>query len=196
MPTMEILHTRELDADMDQLRLICFPPVNGIDSTRDEFDARSWFPTVRIDTKVAAYGRLTLGPNAVFETWSRGTAKIPTGKEVADLGRCMVDPEFRGIDLITFVCLDSMLLAAKLGCRQVVGAVIPNRRLVDRLHAIGFRDSGEPVQQFAPNRSPVTIQPLVAECALVPDWFAHRTRMIAEYRQQGYDVVDGGASQI
>ena len=49
---------------------------------------------VRIDNRIAAYGRLTPGPDSVFEKWTRGKASIPTGRHVMDLGRCLASPDF------------------------------------------------------------------------------------------------------
>ncbi len=186
--------TRVFDPDMDRLRQVCFPGPSPVESSRDQFDARSIFPVVHIDGQIAAYGRLTAGLNAVFETWTAGAADIPTGPEVADLGRCLVAPAHRGSNLITLVCLEGLLLAAELGFKQVVGAVIPGRKLSAMLYEIGFRDSGGVVTEQEPNGNTVSIQPLVACCSQVAMWDAARSRVLEQLADKGYRVSRSGQS--
>jgi predicted GNAT family N-acyltransferase len=144
---------------MDRLRALCFPGSDPARSSRDEFDSRSIYVVNEIHGELAAYGRLTPGPRAVFETWSRGIAEIPTGPNIADLGRCMIAPAYRGLDLITLICLDGLLLAAEMGFERVVGAVVPGRKLSAMLHEIGFRNSGRIVQSYEENGAIFTLQP-------------------------------------
>lgn len=192
MSDLTISATRVFDAEMDRLRQVCFPGPATVESSRDQFDARSIYPVARIDGQIAAYGRLTAGPNAVFETWTAGAADIPTGPKVADFGRCLVAPNHRGLDLITLVCLEGLLLAAELGFRQVVGAVIPGRKLAAMLYEIGFRDSGGVVTEQEPNGNSVSIQPLVACCSQVVMWEAARSRLLDRLGDSGYRASRSG----
>ena len=192
MSDLAISATRAFDSEMDRLRQVCFPGPVPVESSRDQFDARSIYPVVRIDGQIAAYGRLTAGPNAVFETWTGGAADIPTGPEVADLGRCLVAPVHRGLDLITLVCLEGLLLAAELGFKQVVGAVIPGRKLAAMLYEIGFRDSGSVVTEQEPNGNTIAIQPLVACCSQVDLWAVARSRVLQQLAEKGYRLSESG----
>ena len=190
MQTVSVMVSRtpHFSDEMDLLRSVCFPGSDPSRSSRDEFDSRSIYIVNEIEGSLAAYGRLTPGPHAVFETWSRGAARIPTGPNVADLGRCMVAPEHRGLDLITLVCLDGLLLAREMGFECVVGAVVPGRKLAAMLYEIGFRDSGPIVKSYEENGAIFTLQPLVATCAKGGLWEELRQALVEKLAGKGYAV--------
>jgi len=185
-----VSRTSDFSDEMDRLRSVCFPGSDPSRSSRDEFDSRSIYVVNEVQGKLAAYGRLTPGPRSVFETWSQGVAQIPTGPNVADLGRCMVAPEHRGLDLITLVCLDGLLLAAEMGFDYVVGAVVPGRKLAAMLYEIGFRDSGPIVQSYEENGAVFTLQPLVAACTQSARWEELRQRVVKKLAGRGYAVIE------
>lgn len=191
MARIEFAFTDVLTDDVDRLRMLCFPAAPTLSSSRDAFDARSTHVLVLVDHAVAAYGRLTPGPMAVFESWTKGVAQIPTGPAVADLGRCLVAPRFRGLGMFSLVCLQSLMFAAERGFTNVVGAVIPGQRHAASLYAIGFHDSGPVVQGVDSTGRLESIQPLVADCSEVDRWKVLRTDACEALRYKGLDVRDG-----
>ena len=192
MSILQILHTTNFDEEMDRLRMESFPGVYKRSTSLEEFDSRSWFPLIYIDNELAAYGRLTPGPSSVFEVWTQGKAEIPTGTDVVDLGRCMVSPKFRGHDLFQVVCLEAFLVASKLGYRQIVGAVIPGRRVAAVLYGLGFRNSGVAVEAIEPNKT-VLIQPLVISISgNVEHWIDLKMQILSEIRKKGFEIADEG----
>ena len=64
--TVEI--TLDYLPEIDGLRKICFPHDYPGETCKDEFDDRSDHILVRIDGKLAGYGRLTPGPGLSFIT--------------------------------------------------------------------------------------------------------------------------------
>jgi hypothetical protein len=102
----------------------------------------------------------------------------------------MVAPEHRGLDLITLVCLDGLLLAAEMGFNCVVGAVVPGRKLAAMLYEIGFRDSGPIVQSYEENGAIFTLQPLVAACTQSGLWKELRQRLVQKLAGRGYAVIE------
>jgi hypothetical protein len=74
--------------------------------------------------------------------------------------------------------------------RVVNGAHIPGRFLAGTLHALGFRKSGKPVEEFEPNGNTVIIQPVT--CALKESaggWTAQRALCIAHLAVRGFTLV-------
>jgi hypothetical protein len=179
---LKISLANELTEEMDRLRSVCFPS-RSLASSRDVFDSKSYYPVIEVRGELAAFGRLTPGPQSVFETWTHGKAQIPTGPDVIDLGRCMVAPKFRQLDLITLLCVEGFLIGAEKNFRAVVGAVKPGRKLANRLYAIGFKDSGPAVRDFEPNGDSVIIQPVVAiiEPAQIIFWNTLKTKFLADF---------------
>lgn len=149
--------------EMDDLRTQCFPPASPMPSSQDEFDSKSLHMTLRINGVIAAYVRLTPGPNAVFEKWTQGKAKIPTGKEVIDIGRVLVNPLYRGINLFEPICTSALIYANKAGFKYAVGAFRVGRKLITGGYKIGFESSGEPAYAIEPNNTTVLIQPTVCD---------------------------------
>ena len=129
--------------DVLAARAACFPGPTAGQSATDPFDDRSIHVMIRETTRLAAYGRLTLGPPGVFRTWSCRAAEIPEGPEVADLGRCFVQLDYRRLELLRLVCLEALTYSHKRSIRVVNGAHIPGRFLAGTLHALGFREIGQ-----------------------------------------------------
>jgi hypothetical protein len=59
----------------------------------DEFDERSVHIVFREDSRIAAYGRLTIGAPGIFSTW-KDAVQVPSGSDIADLGRCCVHQDY------------------------------------------------------------------------------------------------------
>ncbi len=144
------------------LRSSRFPSSDGKLVGIDEFDARSLHIVFREASQIAAYGRLTTGAPGVFRTWSREAAQIPEEEEVADLGRCCVQPEYARLELLRSVRVEAFVycLSQKLG--HVNGTHIPGRNLVGSLHEMGFRAAGPCVESFEPNGNKMN-QPVTCE---------------------------------
>jgi hypothetical protein len=62
-----VSRTSSFSDEMDRLRSVCFPGSDPSRSSRDEFNSRSIYIVNEVRGKLAAYGRLTPGPRAVFE---------------------------------------------------------------------------------------------------------------------------------
>jgi hypothetical protein len=192
MPLLVTAVSEGLTEEMDRLRCLCFPEPDGSASSRDEFDSRSLHVVTMVEGDLAAYGRLTPGPKSVFETWTHGKAIIPTGPNIVDLGRCLVAPQYRGLDLMMLVCLEALLLSARIGYDVVVGSVVPGRRTTEMLKLIGFENSGSAVQCFKEKPTgPYCIQPLVAHCTQTDLWSRLRRDLILELATKNYDVQSG-----
>jgi predicted GNAT family N-acyltransferase len=150
-----------LTEEMDQLRLQCFPPTSQQLTSRDAWDERSKHITVVIDGQIAAYLRLTPGPNAVLENWTQGRAQIPTGKEVIDAGRALVAPAYRGHQIYEAVVLKAFQWAEENDFKYVVGAYKHGRHLGSRILRLGFKNIGNPVYTDEPDGNRFLIQPVV-----------------------------------
>lgn len=189
MPLLVTAVSEVFTEELDRLRCLCFPEPDGNESSRDEFDSRSLHVVAMVEGDLAAYGRLTSGPKSVFETWTRGEASIPTGRNVVDLGRCLVAPQYRGLDLMMLVCLEALLLSARIGYDVVVGSVVPGRRTAEMLKLIGFENSGPPVQCFKEKPTgPYCIQPLIAHCKQTDHWFKLRQELVLNLATKNYFV--------
>ena len=189
MPLLVTAVSEILTEEVDRLRLLCFPEPDGNESSRDEFDSRSLHVVAMVEGELAAYGRLTPGPKSVFETWTRGKASIPTGPKVVDLGRCLVAPQYRGLELMMLVCLEALLLSARIGYDVVVGSVVPGRRTAEMLKLIGFENSGPAVQCFKEKPTgPYCIQPLVVHCKQKDLWSELRQELILKLAMRDYHV--------
>lgn len=163
----------EFTNEVDRLRCSCFPGNYVGDTSEDPFDSRSQHILIRSGDDLAACARLTPGPDAVFETWTRGRAAIPTGPDVADLGRCAVGPEFRGSGLLRLLCVEGLLAAERGGFCQVVGAVIPGEPFQAMLESLGLLPSGEPVEEWEPSGLSFVVQPLACEVRQFADQWLH-----------------------
>ncbi|MBL0941235.1 MAG: hypothetical protein IBJ00_00665 [Alphaproteobacteria bacterium] len=152
-----IIHDK-FNEEMDQLRQICFPELRSDMSTaRDIFDERSKHITVMIKGEIAAYGRLTPGPNSVFETISHGKARIPTGQDVIDFGKALVNPKYRGKNLFKVIILSGFQFAKYNSYHSIVGSYRIDSKMGPILQELGFEDSGPPVCIL----NDIIIQPIV-----------------------------------
>ena len=149
-----------LTQEMDKLRQHCFPSAKPMHTSLDEFDSKSQHIVITIQDTLAAYGRLTAGPAAVFEKWTQGRANIPTGKEVIDLGRCLVNPKFRGLGLLELVILTGLMRANDQGYQHVVGTYVPGEKVGEKLHKLGFVNSGTTVYEDETGGVTVLVQPV------------------------------------
>jgi predicted GNAT family N-acyltransferase len=185
-----------LPADALDLRAVSFPAADGTLVGSDEFDARSLHIVFREDSRIAAYGRLTIGAPGVFRTWSRGAAVLPDGFDVADLGRCCVHPDYRRLELLRAVCVEALIYASEHQIAHANGAYKPGRHLAAMLHEIGYSDCGLPVEEFEPNGNIVTIQPVTCNLrSTIHRWLAQQ-RLVSEHlAAQGFSLrVDLGSA--
>jgi hypothetical protein len=190
------LHVSEsVPDDVLAARAVQFPGPSTAKCVSDAFDERSIHLMIWEASQLAAYGRLTLGPPGVFRTWSHGAAQIPEGRDVADLGRCFVQPDYRRLELLRLMCLEGLTYALTCSMRVVNGAYIPGRFLAGTLHELGFCDSGTPVDEFEPNGCRVTIQPVTCDLrASANRWSAQRALCLQHLAKCGFAFDD--ASQM
>lgn len=169
METVHIAWSRSISPAVLAERHAAFPGPAA--SGCDEFDAESVHVvmSVRPGDALAGYGRLTIGGPGVFNSWTRGLARLPAGPAVADLGRCFVAQAFRRRELFGPLCAAAMSVAKMLGCTVVNGACIPGRRVLATLVDIGFVFHGGPVDEVEPNGNLVRIQPLTCSDLELPE---------------------------
>jgi GNAT superfamily N-acetyltransferase len=191
-----LLHwTTGLAADAGRWRRLVFAGQGIGDCARDAWDDRSDHVEIRRDRELAAYARLTLGPNGFFATWTQGEARIPTGPDVADLGRCFVVPEFRGLGLMRVICLEALSRAEDRGCRAVVGGVVPGSRWGTLLEEIGLEACGPTVAGRGATAT-VHFQPLVCDVVRhAPRWTDFRNRALERLERSGFSL-EAGASDL
>ncbi|MBL0941232.1 MAG: hypothetical protein IBJ00_00650 [Alphaproteobacteria bacterium] len=160
---IEVFVEDHFTEEMDQLRVQCFPTYKNKSTSRDQFDERSKHIVVFVNNIIAAYGRLTPGPNAVFESWTQGRAQIPTGEDIIDLGRCCVSPLYRGTLLYETIILRGFQYAEDNKFKYVAGGYEVERYLGVRLLKLGFEHSGEAVYAggSADGIGKTLIQPIV-----------------------------------
>jgi predicted GNAT family N-acyltransferase len=150
-------------SNLGDLRELCFPGDNAKGSYEDEFDKKSAYLVIMRENELVAYGRLTPGPNSVFYTWSKGKIEMPNSKSSIDLGRCMVNPQYRGMDLLRVICILSLLYAKQKGYRYVNGTSRPGRGLMNMLEEIGYVKSGCIVNSYEPNGAVIQLQPFTCD---------------------------------
>ncbi len=178
----------DLPADALNLRAISFPAADGALVGVDEFDQRSLHIVFRDGSKIAAYGRLTIDAPGVFRTWSRGAAQVPSGPDIADLGRCCVHQDYRRLELLRSVCLESLIHSFDLNIAHVNGAHVPGRFLAGTLHDIGFCAAGDCVESFEPNGNK-TYQPVSCDLkASAGLWPAQRKLVEDHLATQGVSL--------
>lgn len=186
-----IFTQNDFTPEIDQLRQICFPSIVPVVTAKDEFDERSQHIIVQIQGKVAAYGRLTPGPNAVFEKWMRGKATIPTGTNTIDLSRCLVSPDYRGLGLLDLVFLAGLNVANEQGYHYVVGSVIPHEKVGPKLYRLGFVNAGKPLYEDEPNEPNILVQPLMCDITKSAHlWSSVFLKQKAYLQSKGYDVAE------
>lgn len=135
--------------------------VCNIDTMADEFDNRSQHVSVWLGSAAIATGRMTPGPQSVFEAWSRAKAEIPTGSHVVDISRIAVRPDMRRLGLSELVLLECLRRCADSGFGFIVGATVPGGPLHDLLKRIGFTDAGDIVEICESQGQQLHIQPMV-----------------------------------
>jgi hypothetical protein len=180
--------------DALDLRAERFPAPEGSKVRGDEFDDRSLHIILREGSEIAGYGRLTVGTPGIFRTWSRGAAQIPEGQDVADLGRCCVNPAYRRLELLRSLCVEALIYGFKQNLAHVNGTHIPGRFLATSLHDMGFLPAGPCVESFEPNGrkiyQPVSCQ-LRSSAAL---WPAQRKLVADHLGAHGFSLnVDFGS---
>ncbi len=191
LKSVQVLVQDVFNSEIDKLRQNAFPSVKPVDTSYDEFDGRSKHIVIKIDNVIAAYGRLTPGPNAVFENWTHGKAEIPTGEDVVDLGRCLVNSRFNGLGLLTLVFLAGVNYAKENGFKYVVGSVIPHEKVGPKLYKLGFLNCGNPVYEDEPNESNILVQPLA--CNVEQNhhlWSKVFQEQAAYLKQKGYYLLN------
>ncbi len=191
MPALQLLSTRTFDDEMNRLRCECFGQYPSGDS-KDEFDDRSLHVTLRVDGKLACYGRMTPGPDSFFKARSAGVAPVPTGPDVVDFGRVGVPAAFRGTDHSYFelVLVEGLLLAADMGFRVVVGAFDAHRKFRPFIYGLGFEDSG-PVVQYHVNGELQNVQFVVAGTSRQNRsmWSGRKNAALGRFRAAGYEIT-------
>jgi len=183
MPEIETICSTDLDEAADRLRLECFPPAGPVATSRDEFDGRSLHVMNCIDKALAAYGRLTAGPQSVLETWTRGAAQVPTGAHVVDYSRGCVAPAFRRQGVFQLLCVDILLAASAAGFQHVVASVIPGKVHAHTMYELGFEDCGPPVMAYDSVGQSAMIQPLLISCADADRWQQLRSTLLSRITQ-------------
>lgn len=136
--------------------------VPNIAVVADEFDNRSQHVGIWLGSAVIATGRMTPGPQSVFETWSRGEADIPTGPNVVDISRITVRPDMRRLGLSAFVLLECLRRSMDGRFEFVVGATVPHGPIFNLLRRAGFADAGKVVELCESQGQRVEVQPMVA----------------------------------
>lgn len=176
--------------EVSKLRIECFPDMQG-ETALDQFDSCSQHFTFKINESIIAYGRLTPGPNAVLARWSQGKADIPLGKDVIDLGRCLVNPNYRGMNLYKLLCAKAIRYADLLGFNKVVGAFEPGRKFANSVYKMGFINSGDPVNFTLPNGEINLAQPAVCDIkATRKMWQDVINVNSSNLLQMGFSIVD------
>lgn len=128
--SLEISHTLSNAADF--LRIDSFPGPNYKTTSKDEFDDHSYHMSLCIDDSIAAYSRLTPGPNAVFNTWTHGKSELPNDTLSIDLGRVFVNTDYKGLGLFNYILLQSCLISYYIGFEKINGTYIPEEKFVKR----------------------------------------------------------------
>lgn len=183
MPEIETISSKDLDKAADRLRLECFPPAGPVETSRDEFDGRSVHVTIWVDKAIAAYGRLTAGPQSVLEGWTRGAAQVPTGAHVVDYSRGCVAPAYRRRGVFQLLCVDILLAASASGFQQMVASVIPGKVHAHTMYELGFEDCGPPVIAYDSVGQSAVIQPLIISCPDSDRWKQLRSTLLSRIIQ-------------
>jgi hypothetical protein len=170
----------QIPADALALRAVRFPSASGERVERDSFDERSLHIIFREGSEIAVYGRLTIGVPGVFRTWSRGAAQIPEGTDVADLGRCCVNPDYRRLELLRSVCVEALAYSFNRKITHVNGTYIPGRFLAGSLHDMGFKTAGPCVESFEPNGNKM-YQPVTCDLKESANLWPAQQALVSEF---------------
>jgi hypothetical protein len=174
----------QLSQEIEELRRVGFPQnYSGEVSTRDRFDERSTNIHVTVDGAVAACGRLTRGPDAVFGTWSRSAGTFPRDQSTGDVNRCIVAPPYRGLGLFELVVIEALLVAHELGCQWAVGATARRRPFPVWLARLGFQPGDSPLHLHEPGAVVFVAEMLVvAVSGRAESWRARREHLLETLR--------------
>lgn len=191
MDVIEVERTNSWSYAVERIRRACFPGDYPSGTAMERFDVRSTHIVARVQGHLAAYARLTPGPDSVFEAWTRGAARIPTGERVVDLSRCAVAAGHRGLGLLRLITVESLLAAEEAGFEQAVGSVIPSEPFAHVFHAAGFEPRGPVVEEVEPSGERFQVQPIA--CALQGrrvEWERERERIRERLEARGYALRD------
>jgi hypothetical protein len=159
-------------------------------SARDEFDDESMFLVVREGDRLVGMVRITLAERSVLDTWSRGLARLPQGRDVAELTRSVIVAPMRRLGLYRLAMLETVLALRALGARLATAAIEPDfvgrRFLLD----VGFRPEGVPVVFDDHPRSRTVAQPIVLDLDVHGEtrWDAMRRAQVDRLLDAGYVV--------
>lgn len=67
------------------------------------------------------------------------------GRDVIDMGRVLINPDFRGLNLFEPLIASALLYADLIGYRYAVGSFRVRRKLINGSYKLGFTDSGSSV---------------------------------------------------
>jgi hypothetical protein len=163
--------SRTLPQEADQLRMQAFPGNYPDGSTADQFDHRSMHVYITIAGHIAAYIRMTPGPDAVFRSWTKGTSALPNDDRTMDIGRILVSPRYQGWGLAKLVMLESLLHTSAWGLDKINGTYEPENELMKTLVGkLGFSDCGEQLWETESGEVSVWVQPTT--CAISPELVA------------------------
>lgn len=189
LPLISVQIQDQFTPEIDQIRQLCFPAKKLANRAKDLFDDKSKHIVVMLDHDIAAYGRLTPGPNAVFEDWTHGQANIPVGEQVIDLGRCLVSPQYRGQGLLELVVIAALIYAKEAHFKFMVGIVNPAEAVGTIALKYGFVNSGGLVPIYAGGMDELNIlcQPMVCDLEKSHNlWHDRIEQQLAFLASKGY----------
>nr|WP_121271718.1 GNAT family N-acetyltransferase [Pedobacter schmidteae] len=158
---------KDFTPELNQLRRESFPGTLDLQTAVDEFDQDSQHGVLyNGDRNILAYCRFTPNPGGVFSSWARRVDLLPNTVDCVDLGRCLVNPEFRGQGLMEVLVLHSLLYAKKKNFLFVNGGVTPNRGMNEMIYDLGFEDCGAPVPFHQSNGKSGLIQLVTCDITL------------------------------
>lgn len=156
---LKFIVQNEFTDELDRLRKIIFPGNSDTQTSIDDFDNISFHGILSNDINdILAYGRFTLNPNGVFSTWANRFDLLPNTKDAIDLGRCLVNPLFRGNGLMEILVLYCLLYAKEHKYNFVNGAVYPNRGMNEMIYSLGFENCGNPLPFYQSNGETKPVQ--------------------------------------
>lgn len=150
MKNLEIIFSRDFNAEIDRMRMECFPGSYPAGTGKDRFDDRAVHVGVYIEKRLGAYIRMIPGPDGYF-VHTRRSREVPHGIDVIDLSRAMVAAEFRGLALFELVIVNGLNWAFENNFAVALGGSRPDRKFKQMLHELGFTDWGGPMECYFDN---------------------------------------------
>ena len=181
--------TSVLSNEADLSRIHAFPGDNYKVTSIDSFDARSFHMTIKFDNSIAAYARLTPGPNAVFHEWTQGQSSLPNEIFTIDLGRVLVNPRFQGLGLSKWIMIECSLFASTIGFKVINGTYMPEHDLMKvSLHSIGFKDCGPTIIEQESGGISVLVQPVTCNIDddIISYWTMKRFEFIKKFHLRNF----------